>query len=67
MSCKLDAGSSNLYCFTGPNVHSTSIYLGKHRPFLSKHGIHRTTGIYRIHSSVRKHEKCMTQCDDKNS
>ena len=28
MSCKLDAGSSNLYSFTGPNVHSTSIYLG---------------------------------------
>ena len=30
MSCKLDAGSSNLYSFNGPNVHSTSIYLGKH-------------------------------------
>jgi len=30
MSCKLDAGSSNLYSFTGPNVCSTSIYLGKH-------------------------------------
>ena len=29
MSCKLDAGSSNSYSFTGPNVHSTSIYLGK--------------------------------------
>jgi hypothetical protein len=30
MSCKLDAGSSNSYSFTGPNVHSTSIYRGKH-------------------------------------
>ena len=30
MSYKLDAGSSNSYSFTGPNVHSTSIYLGKH-------------------------------------
>jgi len=30
MSCKLDAGSSNSYSFNGPNVHSTSIYLGKH-------------------------------------
>jgi hypothetical protein len=30
MSCKLDAGSSNSYSFTGPNVHSTSIYLEKH-------------------------------------
>jgi hypothetical protein len=28
MSCKLDAGSSNSYFFTGLNVHSTSIYLG---------------------------------------
>ena len=30
MSCKLDDRSSNLYSFTGPNVHSTSIYFGKH-------------------------------------
>ena len=30
MPCKLDAGSNNSYSFTGPNVHSTSIYLGKH-------------------------------------
>ena len=30
ISCKLDAGSSNSYPFTGPNVHSNSIYLGKH-------------------------------------
>jgi hypothetical protein len=30
MSCKLDAGSSNLHSFTGLNVHSTSIYLRKH-------------------------------------
>ena len=29
MSCKLVAGSSNAYSFTGPNVHSTSIYCGK--------------------------------------
>ena len=29
-SCKLDAGSSNSYSFTGPNVQSTSIYLGKY-------------------------------------
>ena len=28
--CKLDAGSSNLYFFTGPNGNSTSIYLRKH-------------------------------------
>ena len=30
MSCKLDAGSSNLYSFTGQNLYSTLIYLGKH-------------------------------------
>jgi hypothetical protein len=30
MSCKLDAGSSNSYSFTVPNVHSTSICLEKH-------------------------------------
>ena len=30
MSCNLDARSSNSYSFTGPNVHSTSIYLGKY-------------------------------------
>jgi hypothetical protein len=30
MSYKLGAGSSNSYSFTGLNVHSTSIYLGKH-------------------------------------
>jgi hypothetical protein len=30
MSCKLDARTSNSYSFIGPNVHSTSIYIGKH-------------------------------------
>jgi hypothetical protein len=30
ISCKLDGGSSHSYSFTGLNVHSTSIYLGKH-------------------------------------
>jgi hypothetical protein len=30
MSCNLDARSSNSYSLTGPNVHSTSIYLGKY-------------------------------------
>ena len=30
MSCKLDVRSSNSHCFTGMNVDSTSIYLGKH-------------------------------------
>ena len=30
MSCKLGAGFSNSYSFTGPNVYSTLIYLGKH-------------------------------------
>ena len=29
MSCNLDAWSSNLYSFSGPNVHLTSIYTAK--------------------------------------
>ena len=31
MYCNLDAESSNLYFLFGPNVHSTSIYLGIHK------------------------------------
>ena len=31
MYCNIDAESSNLYFLFGPNVHSTSIYLGKHK------------------------------------
>jgi hypothetical protein len=30
MSCKLDAWTSNSYSFTGPNVHSISVFLWKH-------------------------------------
>jgi hypothetical protein len=65
--CKLDAGSSNSYFFTGPNGNSTSIYLGKHcdnllilaADALMIHCINTTLGmtaIYWIISYVRNRQ-----------